>query len=82
MAPKTSQREQMTETWDASLGQNVATVETSDARYTIWMEDEQSMEEKLKVIQSADLAGVAEWKLGFERADIWSLISEYIETNS
>lgn len=73
---------QMTETWDASLGQNVATVETSDARYTIWMEDEQSMEEKMKVIQSADLAGVAEWKLGFERADVWSLISEYIETNS
>ena len=73
---------QMTETRDASLGQNVATVETSDARYTIWMEDEQSMEEKLKVIQSADLAGVAEWKLGFECADVWSLISEYIETNS
>ena len=73
---------QMTETWDASLGQNVATVETSDARYTIWMEDEQSMEEKLKVIQSADLAGVAEWKLGFECADVWSLISEYIGTNS
>ena len=73
---------QMTETWDASLGQNVATVETSDARYTIWMEDEQSMEEKLKVIQSADLAGVAEWKLGFECADVWSLNSEYIETNS
>ena len=73
---------QMTETWDASLGQNVATVETSDARYTIWMEDEQSMEEKLKVIQIADLAGVAEWKLGFECADVWSLISEYIETNS
>lgn len=73
---------QMTETWDASLGQNVATVETSDARYTIWMEDEQSMEEKLKVIQSADLAGVAEWKLGFECADVWSLISEYIEANS
>lgn len=73
---------QMTETWDASIGQNVATVETSDARYTIWMEDEQSMEEKLKVIQSADLAGVAEWKLGFECADVWSLISKYIETNS
>lgn len=69
---------QMTENWDASLGQNVATVETADARYTIWMEDEQSIEEKLKVIKSADLAGVAEWKLGFERADVWSLISDYI----
>ena len=73
---------QMTETWDASLGQNVATVETSDARYTIWMEDEQSMEEKLKVIQSAGLAEMAEWKLGFECADVWSLISEDIEPNS
>ena len=68
----------MTETWDASLGQNVATVETSDARYTIWMEDEQSMEEKLKVIQSADLAGVAEWKLGFERSSIWDVIAKYV----
>ncbi len=73
-----AEQNQMTETWDASVGQNVATVETSDARYTIWMEDEQSMEEKLKVIQSAGLAGVAEWKLGFERADVWSLISSYI----
>lgn len=81
-AKNCAKENQMTETWDASLGQNVATVETSDARYTIWMEDEQSMEEKLKVIQSADLAGVAEWKLGFECADVWSLISEYIETNS
>ena len=70
---------QMTETWDASLGQNVATVETSDARYTIWMEDEQSMEEKLKVIQSADLAGVAEWKLGFERASVWPVIAQYLQ---
>ena len=69
----------MKENWDAALGQNVATVETADARYTIWMEDEQSIEEKLKVIQDADLAGVAEWKLGFERADVWSLISSYIE---
>ena len=81
-AKNNAKENQMTETWDASLGQNVATVETSDARYTIWMEDEQSMEEKLKVIQSADLAGVAEWKLGFECADVWSLISKYIETNS
>lgn len=82
VAKNYAKENQMTETWDASLGQNVATVETSDARYTIWMEDEQSMEEKLKVIQSADLAGVAEWKLGFECADVWSLISKYIETNS
>ena len=69
---------QMTETWDASLCQNVATVLSSEARYTIWMEDEQSMEEKLKVIQSADLAGVAEWKLGFERSSIWDVIAKYV----
>lgn len=73
-----AEQNQMTETWDASLGQNVATVETAEARYTIWMEDEQSIEEKLRVIQSYNGAGVAEWKLGFERASVWNLISNYI----
>ena len=69
----------MTKTWDASVGQNVAMVETDTARYTIWMEDEQSIEEKMKLIANYGLAGVAEWKLGFERDDVWQIISNYVQ---
>lgn len=67
----------MTKTWDASVGQNVAVAETETARYTIWMEDEQSLEEKLKLIPKYGLAGAAEWKLGFERATVWDIIAAY-----
>lgn len=67
----------MTKTWDASVGQNVAVAETDTARYTIWMEDEQSLEEKMKLIPKYSLAGAAEWKLGFERATVWDIIARY-----
>ena len=50
-----------------------------DALYQIWVEDEQSIEEKMKLIKEYDLAGVAAWKLGFERASVWNIISEYLQ---
>ena len=45
--------------------------------YKIWLEDERSLEEKLKLIQEYDIAGVAAWKLGFETSNIWDLINRY-----
>ena len=38
-----------------------------------------SLEAKMKLIQQYELAGVAEWKLGFERADVWPVISKYLQ---
>lgn len=67
----------MTKTWDASVGQNVAMAESDTARYTIWLEDEQSLEEKMKLIPQYGLAGAAEWKLGFERPTVWEIIARY-----
>lgn len=64
--------------WDEQAGQNIATYEGEDALYTIWVEDEQSIAEKMKLIQQNGLAGVAEWKLGFERASVWPMIAQYL----
>lgn len=64
--------------WDEQAGQNIATYEGEDALYTIWVEDEQSIAEKMKLIQENRLAGVAEWKLGFERASVWPVIAQYL----
>ena len=65
--------------WDAAVGQNTGSAEDGTARYSIWMEDEQSVEEKMKLIQKYDLAGVAQWRLGFERASVWPVIEEYLQ---
>ena len=65
--------------WDEQAGQNIATYEGEDALYTIWVEDEQSIAEKMKLIQENGLAGVAEWKLGFERASVWPVIAQYLQ---
>ena len=73
------QEHQMTKEWDPELGQNVAISEDDSARYTIWVEDEQSIEEKMKVIQSYGLAGVAEWRLGLERNTVWEIINKYLQ---
>lgn len=73
------QEHQMSKEWDESVGQYVAITEDDTARYTIWVEDEKSLEEKMKLVQSYGLAGVAEWKLGFERASVWEIISRYLQ---
>ena len=65
--------------WDETTGQNVAIAETEDAIYTIWVEDEQSIAEKMKLVQENQLAGIAAWKLGFERASVWPVISQYLQ---
>lgn len=70
---------QMETYWDSNAGQNVAVLDGSDALYQIWLEDEASIEEKMKLIRDYELAGAAAWKLGFERDSIWAVIGQYLE---
>ncbi|MCF0121929.1 MAG: glycosyl hydrolase family 18 [Lachnospiraceae bacterium] len=65
-------------TWDASVGQKVGSVEEESVRYSIWLEDEQSVEAKMKLITRYNLAGVAGWRLGLERASVWNIIAQYL----
>lgn len=64
--------------WDNSTKQNYAQWESEDGVYKIWMEDADSLEEKMKLIKSENLAGVAEWALGMENNEIWDLILQYV----
>ena len=69
----------MTVEWNAATCQNYAEVHEDDASYQIWVEDAESIEKKLEVMQSHKIAGVAEWCLGMESSDVWDVISEYME---
>lgn len=61
--------------WQEELGQYYGELQKGDAKYSIWMEEERSIEEKMKLIRDHDLAGVACWKLGFEPAEIWEVVN-------
>ncbi len=67
--------------WDETLGQNVAKTEDSKAQYEIWLEDEQSIEEKMKLVKENDLAGAAFWQLGYQRDSVWEIINKYLNLN-
>lgn len=62
--------------WDKTTSQNYGTYEIENTTYQIWLEDAQSIAEKVKLTSKYDLAGVAAWKLGFEDSSIWQVISE------
>lgn len=64
--------------WDKETMQNYAEWDADGGTYKIWLEDEQSLEERLKVIKSNNLAGVAEWSLGMEDSGVWDLILQYV----
>ncbi|MDF2541942.1 MAG: hypothetical protein K0S47_1660 [Herbinix sp.] len=64
--------------WDADTGYYYAEYEKDDALYMMWQEEEKSIEEKLKVIYEADVAGIAAWKLGLEKESIWNIIVKYL----
>ena len=64
--------------WDEKTQQNYAKWSADGGTYRIWLEDAQSLEAKLKVIQGNKLAGVAEWSLGREESSVWKLISQYV----
>ena len=68
----------MTPEWNEAAGQYYAESSEDDATYQIWVEDAESIGRKLEVMQSHAIAGVAEWALGLESADVWDVIEAYM----
>ena len=75
-ARKWVEENQVELTWDKLLGQYYGETVSGSGQQYIWMEEEDSMKLKIDLINEFDLAGVACWKLGFEPADIWDIVSE------
>ena len=62
--------------WDKTTSQNYGKYDIDNSTYQIWLEDAQSVAEKVKLVSTYDLAGVSAWKLGFENNGIWQVISD------
>ncbi|MFW5629262.1 MAG: hypothetical protein ACOCNB_00540 [Acetivibrio ethanolgignens] len=53
-------------------------MEENGAVYKVWLEEDDSIEAKMKLIDEAQVAGVAGWKLGLEKQSIWNVIVKYV----
>ncbi len=64
--------------WEKNAGQYYGEFEADGALYRMWLEEEESIELKMKAIDEASVAGVAGWKLGLEKAEVWNVILKYV----
>ena len=64
--------------WLDDCGQYYAEYEYEGSTYKVWIEDQNSIEKKLEVMQSNHLAGAAFWKLGYEKNTVWDTIVKFM----
>lgn len=65
--------------WDDNLKQYY--VEYKDGQYTkkMWIEDEKSLKEKINLINSNNLGGIASWEKGMETDNFWTFLKENLD---
>lgn len=62
--------------WDDELKQNYIEYDKNGKKYKMWIEDIESLKEKVSLVQKYNLGGVASWEKGMETDDVWSMIKE------
>lgn len=65
--------------WDKESQQNYIEYQENNADYKIWIEDANSLEKKVSLVNKYNLAGVGSWRLGFETPNIWDVISKELD---
>lgn len=63
--------------WDEVACQHYLEWRSGDTTYQIWLEDADSIREKLNVMSAKKLGGVAVWRLGYGTKEIWELVAAY-----
>ena len=65
--------------WDEATCQYTAQFTLDGVGYAVWLEEKESLAVKLNVMNQYNLAGVAGWRLGQEKDDVWPVIGAYLQ---
>lgn len=64
--------------WNEETCQNYGEYTEDGSLFQVWLEDESSIEVKLNIMDKYQIAGLASWRLGFEKPVVWDKIEEYM----
>lgn len=64
--------------WDDETCQNYGEYTSGNTLHQVWLEDERSIQVKLNIMEKYGIGGVASWRLGFEKPEIWNEIMAYL----
>ena len=64
--------------WNEETCQNYGEYTSGDTLYQVWLEEEESIRVKLNIMEKYGIGGVAAWRLGFEKPEIWDEIETYL----
>lgn len=64
-------------TWDDATSMNYMEYTKGNTVHKMWIEDINSLEQKMKAVSEKKIAGVAFWKLGMEDKSVWDMIYRY-----
>ncbi|MCT4597588.1 MAG: glycosyl hydrolase family 18 protein [Vallitalea sp.] len=64
--------------WNDKVKQYYGDYKDNNITYKIWLEEERSIEEKVKLAIKYDLVGVSGWKIGLEKEEIWDILVKYL----
>ncbi len=67
--------------WDEELKQNYAEYTSGGTKKQIWIEDLDSLKEKISLIKENNLAGVGSWQKGMENDDVWQMFKKELLEN-
>ncbi len=62
--------------WDDNLKQNYVEYTEEGKKKQIWIEDIDSLKEKMSLITQNNLAGVGSWQKGMESDEVWEMIKK------
>ena len=65
--------------YDNKMKLNFGEVESKDKLYKIWLEDMDSLNKRIDIAKNAKLAGVASWRKGFEKKEVWELLNRKLD---
>lgn len=63
--------------WDEITCQYYGELTSGGKLYQVWMENADSIQVKLNVMNNYGVAGASAWKLGYETTDIWAVMAAY-----